>query len=199
MASLSGFFSTMTAMLKNKHFIYFAFLLVLVFGADQAQAQSFARVTIGQKTREAQVIGMQRDGRELAGILVYANNAWNNVYFDKNDLPLIRQAAQEYFADFDAMKLKKGNKKSIKKYGTISCFVEWGSDKKSIDRFCDTKADIGYVFVKAAPYFCVSVYPTKNQNAAQKSPAYQNFEKLNLLFTKSQISDLCQKLIQKSE
>ena len=199
MASLSGFFSTMTAMLKNKHFIYFAFLLVLVFGADQAQAQSFARVTIDQKVRDAQVVGMQRDGRELAGILVYANNAWNNIYFNIDDLQTIKQAAQNYFDDFDSMKLKKGNKKSIKKYGTISCFVEWGSDKKSIDRFCDTRAALGYAFVKAAPYFCVNIYPAKNQNPEQKSPAYQTLDRLTLLFTKSQITDFCQKTTPKSE
>lgn len=180
-----------------KKFFCFLFAAALFFSG--IHAQDITRVTIGQKTREAQIIGMQRDGRELAGILVYANNAWNKIYFNKSDLQIIQQAAQNYFTDFDSMKLKKGNKKSIKKYGTISCFVEWGSDKKSIDRFCDTKADLGYVFVKAAPYFCVNIHSAKNQNAAQSSPAYQTLEKLNLLFTKSQISDLCQKLIQKSE
>ncbi len=199
MASLSGFFSTITAMLQNKHFIYFAFLLVLVFGADQAQAQSFARVTVDQKVRDAQVVGMERDGQKFAGVLVYANNAWNKIYFNIDDLQTIKQAAQNYFGDFDSMKLKKGKKNSIKKYGTVPCFVEWGSDKKTIDRFCDTKADLGYVFVKAAPYFCVSVHPAKNQNAAQSSPAYQTFEKLSLLFTKSQITDFCQKTTPKSE
>lgn len=180
-----------------KKFFCFLFAAALFFSG--IHAQSFARVTIDQKVRDAQVVGMQRDGRELAGILVYANNAWNKIYFNKSDLQIIQQAAQNYFADFDSMKLKKGKKNSIKKYGTVPCFVEWGSDKKSIDRFCDTKADLGYVFVKAAPYFCVSVHPAKNQNAAQSSPAYQTFEKLNLLFTKSQITDFCQKTTPKSE
>ncbi len=191
----------MSIVLKNKRIAFFSFLFLLFSGLVQAQAhaQDIVRVTIDQKVRDAQVVGMERDGQKFAGVLVYANNAWNKIYFNIDDLQTIKQAAQNYFGDFDSMKLKKGKKNSIKKYGTVPCFVEWGSDKKTIDRFCDTKADLGYVFVKAAPYFCVSVHPAKNQNAAQSSPAYQTFEKLSLLFTKSQITDFCQKTTPKSE
>ncbi len=188
------FFSAKITMLKNTRLINFAFILILAFGASQAQAQDIVHVTIDQKVRDAQVVGMERDGQEFAGVLVYANNAWNKIYFNKSDLQIIQQAAQNYFADFDSMRLKKGKKNSIKKYGTVPCFVEWGSVKKTIDRFCDTRADLGYAFVKAAPYFCVNIYPAKNQNPEQKSPAYQTLDRLTLLFTKSQISDLCQKL-----
>ena len=175
-----------------KKFFCFLFAAALFFSG--IHAQDIVRVTIDQKVRDAQVVGKERDGQEFAGVLVYANNAWNKIYFNKSDLQIIQQAAQNYFADFDSMKLKKGKKNSIKKYGTVPCFVEWGSDKKSIDRFCDTRADLGYAFVKAAPYFCVNIYPAKNQNPEQKSPAYQTLDRLTLLFTKSQISDLCQKL-----
>lgn len=185
----------MSIVLKNKRIAFFSFLFLLFSGLVQAQAhaQDIVRVTIDQKVRDAQVVDMERGGQEFAGVLVYANNAWNKIYFSKSDLQIIQQAAQNYFADFDSMKLKKGKKNSIKKYGTVPCFVEWGSDKKTIDRFCDTRADLGYAFVKAAPYFCVNIYPAKNQNPEQKSPAYQTLDRLTLLFTKSQISDLCQK------
>ena len=189
----------MSMVLKNKRIAFFSFLFLLFLGLVQAQAQDIVHVTIDQKVRDAQVVGMERDGQAFAGVLVYANNAWNKIYFNKSDLQIIQQAAQNYFSDFDSMKLKKGKKNSIKKYGTVPCFVEWGSDKKSIDRFCDTKADLGYVFVKAAPYFCVNIYPATHQNPEQKSPAYQTLDRLNLFFTKSQISDLCQKTTPKSE
>ena len=65
------------------------------------------------------------------------------------------------------MKLKKGKKDTQKKYGSFQTFVEWGSDKKFIDRYSDAKADVGYVFVKAAPYFSVSVDSVQNKNPEQ--------------------------------
>lgn len=173
-----------------------SFVLAFLFFLSGTQAQSKARVTIGEKVRNAQIVATERGGQEFAGVLVYANNAWTKVCFNKDDLQVIYKAAKNYFADFDAMKLKKGKKTTIKKYGTLSCFVEWGSDKNFIDRFADTRADLGYVFVRTAPYFAVTIAAAQNQNDGQKSSAYQKFEKLTLLFTKSQIADLLEKLFE---
>ena len=172
-------------------FFAILFLFCLLNGA---YAQESVKITVQEKTRQAQIVSKQIDGQETQGLLVYAQNAWYKIYFSKDAVQLISQAAQRYYSEFEAMKLKKGKKDTQKKYGSFQTFVEWGSDKKFIDRYSDAKADVGYVFVKAAPYFSVSVDSVQNKNPEQTGPAYQSSGQITLLFTKAQIADLLGKL-----
>lgn len=170
------------------------FALSLFFMLNGIHAQEYARVTVDEKSRQAQIIAKEIEGQEMRGVLLYAQNAWYKIFFYKNDLPLLRQAAEKYFSEFNALKLKKGKKETLKKYGSAPLFIEWGSGKDSIDRFSDTRADLGYAFVKQAPYFIISIDSAKNKNQEQNKLAYQNSSKLTLLFTRAQLADLLQKI-----
>ncbi|MBR5966887.1 MAG: hypothetical protein IK015_12310 [Treponema sp.] len=176
----------------KKKATFFALLTLLLLNG--ICAQEFVKVTVDQKTRQAQIIDKEIDGKKMRGILVYAHNAWRNIFFDQNELPQIKQAAEKYFLDFDALKLKKGKKDTIKKYGSTPLFIEWGSDKNSIDRFSDTRADLGYVFVKQAPYFAITIHSAQNKNPDCAQLAYKDSPKLFLLFTRSQLNDLLAKI-----
>ncbi len=176
----------MKLILRRLHFLFAA---ILIFLPNGVLAENHVKVTVDAKTRQALVSQNQIDGQEDRALLIFAQNIWHNVHFDKNALQSVQQASEKYFYEFDSMKLKKGKKETSKKYGTIDSFVEWGSDKTALDRFSQTKADIGYVFVKAAPYFSITIHSAQNKNNAVKGSAYKKMDELRLLFTKAQLSD----------
>lgn len=141
------------------------------------------RLTVGQKSREAQVL--ERGPKKA--LLFYAENSYQCLWLDSAAVLAAKEAAKKYNEQFQQKRLKKSKKGGARLvYGGAEVFLEWGSKKEALDRGSPAKARFGYVFWQGSPYFCVSLSSVQDK-AGAKSHVLENSEETSLLFTRSQI------------
>lgn len=105
-----------------------------------------------------------KPGTAYAGYLVRYDTARYAIYFTASERARLRNAITQYAKDFEDHKLDKSLKKKVirKSYGSITGYEEFGLAEIVMNGSGRPKIDLGYEFIGASPYFCISVNSTDN-------------------------------------
>lgn len=111
------------------------------------------------------------------------------LYLNREARDLIRKAAVQYNADFDAVKLDRdlSYRKSERIYGEAkNCHMEWGLSSFTMNGEAYPKVVAGYRFEGRNPYFVVVVPVTENLGYKEGRSGMQNTVKQVIYMNKAQ-------------
>ena len=153
-----------------------------LFAADGA----YVRAVAGQKSRDLLFSKNDKGGFSL---FFYCGSCYYSLTLGREGRDMLEDAVKSYNEQFEKRRLKKKKPSSAREYGKMPVFLEWGSTSQKLDRESDSFANLGYVFVKQAPYFSITVQNSKSVKE-QATPALQESGEVELLFTRPQLKAL---------
>lgn len=124
----------------------------------------YVKNTFGKMVRKDGNL-IHRAGTDIGGFVCYYDTSSYAVQFAGEARSKLRAAVEQYLRDFDEKKLSRSEKKTFRAYGQCDAYEDFGVIEGMMKDWSRPRVDLGYVFLKGNPYFCVRVPPHKNLNA----------------------------------
>ncbi len=175
--------SCATSSKKNENFI--ADVDPIELSPVTAQFPNFLGTSIEPKT--VSVFFVPRSDEVLIQYKVTGNTY--KLYLNRAARELIRNAAVQYNADFDAVRLDRelSYRKTEKIYGEVKdCHMEWGLTSFTMNGEAYPKVAAGYRFEGRNPYFVVVVPVTENLGYKDGRSGLRNTVKQVIYMNKAQ-------------
>lgn len=108
---------------------------------------------------------IHRAGTDIGGFVCRYDTSSYALQFAKESRASVRAAVERYLRDFEEKALDKNGKKTFRAYGNCDAYEDFGVFEGMMKEWSRPRVDLGYVFLKGNPYFCIRVPAHKNLNA----------------------------------
>lgn len=108
---------------------------------------------------------IHRAGTDIGGFVCRYDTSSYALQFAKESRATVRAAVERYLRDFEEKALDKNAKKTFRAYGQCDAYEDFGVLEGMMHDWSRPRVDLGYMFIKGNPYFCIRVPTHKNLNA----------------------------------
>ncbi len=149
----------------------------------------FVSNTFGQ-VQQRSIDLIYKPQTDLAGFMVRYDTSLYNFYMAQEDRRQLIEAVNKYLSDFEEKKLIRKTGKTVKIYGEVNAYEEFGIVEIMMPNISKPEAYLGYRFLGKSPYFCIKVRPAPNIAENLGSDKVSKSIEQCYYFTKAQVQEL---------
>ena len=136
---------------------------------------------------------IHRAGTDIGGFVCRYDTSSYALQFAKEARAALRAAVERYLRDFEEKALDKNAKKTFRAYGQCEAYEDFGVIEGIMYDWSRPRVELGYMFIKGNPYFCIRVPTHKNLNATtgnEYDKTRENVIEQRWYFTRAQAKHL---------
>lgn len=112
---------------------------------------------------------IHRAGTDIGGFVCRYDTSSYALQFAKEARTAVCAAVERYLCDFEEKALDKNAKKTFRAYGQCDAYEDFGVLEGMMYDWSRPRVELGYMFIKGNPYFCIRVPTHKNLNATTRN------------------------------